>query len=64
MSALFFEFFSFILIFFNITFILQRNIIIFVFFENIIFKLQNFSLIMSYFSHEFGSEDRLKIKLQ
>ncbi|EKO05021.1 hypothetical protein LEP1GSC083_5234 [Leptospira interrogans serovar Pyrogenes str. L0374] len=40
------------------------NIIIFVFFENIIFKLQNFSLIMSYFSHEFGSEDRLKIKLQ
>ncbi|QCO38073.1 hypothetical protein Lepto782_08045 [Leptospira interrogans serovar Canicola] len=58
------NFFSFILIFFNITFILQRNIIIFVFFENIIFKLQNFSLIMSYFSHEFGSEDRLKIKLQ
>ncbi len=40
------------------------NIIIFVFFENIIFKLQNFSLIMSYFSHEFGSKDRLKIKLQ
>ncbi|MBE0304657.1 hypothetical protein FWJ33_14375 [Leptospira interrogans serovar Hardjo] len=58
------NFFSFILIFFNITFILQRNIRIFVFFENIIFKLQNFSLIMSYFSHEFGSEDRLKIKLQ
>ncbi|OOB94400.1 hypothetical protein B0192_20995 [Leptospira interrogans serovar Australis] len=58
------NFFSFIFIFFNITFILQRNIRIFVFFENIIFKLQNFSLIMSYFSHEFGSEDRLKIKLQ
>ncbi|OOB95270.1 hypothetical protein B0192_20385 [Leptospira interrogans serovar Australis] len=58
------NFFSFILIFFNITFILQKNIIIFVFFENIIFELQNFSLIMSYFSHEFGSEDRLKIKLQ
>ncbi|ENO72292.1 hypothetical protein LEP1GSC012_2158 [Leptospira interrogans serovar Valbuzzi str. Valbuzzi] len=56
MSALFFEFFSFILIFFNINFILQMNIII--------FELQNFSLIMSYFSHEFGSEDRLKIKLQ
>ncbi|ASP41959.1 hypothetical protein A6J42_19025 [Leptospira interrogans serovar Copenhageni] len=64
MSALFFEFFFFYSYFFNITFILQMNIIIFVFFENIIFKLQNFSLIMSYFSHEFGSKDRLKIKLQ
>ncbi|EKO88224.1 hypothetical protein LEP1GSC020_3493 [Leptospira interrogans serovar Grippotyphosa str. 2006006986] len=39
MSALFFEFFFFYSYFFNINFILKMNIIIFVFFENIIFKL-------------------------